>query len=92
MSDVRTHHSAPVALGEAAAIYARGIVSFFHEERGWGLLVSPTVDGEVWVKYDVIDCDGFQNLHPGERIEFRYVRTALGGGRNVAVWVRTLDD
>ena len=72
--------------------YAVGYVSFFHEERGWGLISSPAVDGEIWVKYNVIECDGFQNLHAGEKVEFGYQRSPINGGRNVAVWVKRLYD
>jgi CspA family cold shock protein len=50
----------------------RGTVKTWHDDDGWGVLVSPEVPGEVFVHYTHIEGDGFRELHEGASVDFQY--------------------
>lgn len=51
----------------------RGIVKWFHGEKGYGFLQAETGGADVFVHHSQIDMDGFRTLHEGQQVEFRLV-------------------
>ncbi len=55
-----------------------GVVKWFDAKKGYGFIVSPEVEGDVFVHYTKIEMDGFKKLETGERIAFDVVRSTDG--------------
>jgi cold shock protein len=53
--------------------WTAGTVKVWHEDEGWGVLVSADVAGEVLAHFSNIRGGGYRLLTVGERVEFRYV-------------------
>ena len=51
---------------------AHGVVKFFKTEKGWGVIVSPEVPGDVWVHFSNIEADGYRSLDAGDLVDFAY--------------------
>ena len=51
-----------------------GVVKWFDAKKGYGFIVSPEVEGDVFVHYTKIEMDGFKKLETGEDITFDVVR------------------
>lgn len=59
---------------------ARGTVESWNDEEGWGVLVSPEVDGGIWAHFSAIDADGYRRLEPGAVVDFEYI--VVPGGQD----------
>ena len=53
-----------------------GVVKWFDAKKGFGFIVSPEVDGDIFVHYTKIEMEGFRKLEPGEQVTFDVVRNA----------------
>jgi CspA family cold shock protein len=51
---------------------AIGVVDAWFGEEGWGVILSPEVDGKVFAHFSHIVGTGLRNLHPGEAVRFKY--------------------
>jgi cold shock protein len=51
---------------------ATGIVKFWLDNEGWGVLTSPAVPREVWVPFSAIEGTGYKDLNEGDKVEFSY--------------------
>jgi CspA family cold shock protein len=51
-----------------------GVVKWFDAKKGYGFIVSPEVEGDVFVHYTKIEMEGFKKLETGERIAFDVIR------------------
>jgi CspA family cold shock protein len=49
-----------------------GVVAAWHCDRGWGVLRSAAVDGDVWAHFSNIDATGYRSLEVGETVTFTY--------------------
>src|ERR1700733_5507512 len=47
-----------------------GTVRFWNEDKGWGVLTSPEVPGELWAHFSYIVGAGYRSLRDGERVRF----------------------
>jgi cold shock CspA family protein len=50
----------------------RGEVKFWDNNKGWGALVSPEVEGDVWALWSAVESDEFPELRGGDQVEFDY--------------------
>jgi cold shock protein len=50
----------------------RGTVKTWHDEDGWGVLVSPEVPGEVFAHFSHIEAEGYRHLDAGASVNFEY--------------------
>lgn len=57
---------------------ALGHVKWFNSNKGYGFIVSPDVDGEVFVHFSTIVMDGYRNLNEADRVSFELQRTDKG--------------
>jgi CspA family cold shock protein len=57
----------------------RGTVKTWHDEEGWGVLVSPDVPGEVFALFVDVEGEGYRELHEGAQVDFDYKE--LPGGQ-----------
>ncbi|MFD9080815.1 cold-shock protein [Streptomyces erythrochromogenes] len=65
-----------------------GQVREWHSEEGWGVLVSPTLSGDVWAHFSVIEAEGFRELTAGQAVTFAVEQAEQDRFRWRAVWVR----
>jgi CspA family cold shock protein len=49
---------------------ARGIVKWFNEKKGFGFIVDPAVNGDVFVHFSAIASTGWKTLKEGEEVEY----------------------
>ncbi len=49
---------------------ARGIVKWFNEKKGFGFIVDPAVNGDVFVHFSAIATTGWKTLKEGEEVEY----------------------
>lgn len=63
---------------------ARGTVKWFSEKKGFGFIVDPAVNGDIFVHFSAIQGDGFKTLQDGEAVEYELFQDAKGAkARNV---------
>ena len=48
----------------------RGVVKWFHKDKGYGFVTSDEYEGEIFVHYSAIVGNGFKSLADGQEIEF----------------------
>lgn len=49
---------------------ARATVKWFNDKKGFGFLVDPEIDGDIFVHYSVIQINGFKTLTTGDEVEY----------------------
>jgi CspA family cold shock protein len=71
---------------------ARGTVKFFKPDRGYGAISSPELpDGlDAWVRFSVIEMDGYRALDAGDPVEFDYEAAQQDSFRFCVTRVRKL--
>ncbi len=55
-----------------------GVVKWFDAKKGFGFIVSPEVEGDVFVHYTKIQMEGFKKLETGEKVTFEVMQSAEG--------------
>ena len=75
----------------AEAKDAVGTVQDWYSSDGWGVLVSPDVQGTVFAHFSVIDMSGYRELQPGEQVSFTYTTPGQDGCDHSAQYVKRLD-
>lgn len=55
-----------------------GVVKWFDAKKGYGFVVSPEVEGDVFVHYTKIQMEGFKKLETGEKVAFELIRSPEG--------------
>lgn len=55
-----------------------GVVKWFDAKKGYGFVVSPEVEGDVFVHYTKIQMEGFKKLETGEEVTFELIRSPEG--------------
>jgi CspA family cold shock protein len=58
---------------------ATGTVQDWYSTDGWGVLISPEVEGTVFALFSVIDMPGFHELEPGQPVAFTYTTPGQDG-------------
>ena len=54
-----------------------GVVKWFNNEKGFGF-ISVECEGDVFVHFSAIQCDGYKSLEEGQNVEFDVVEGAKG--------------
>lgn len=68
-----------------------GTVQRWDDEEGWGVLVSPDVEGTVFAHFSHIrDMTGYRFLSRGQSVEFEYETPGQDGCDHSASWVRAV--
>jgi CspA family cold shock protein len=63
---------------------ARGRVKWFNEKKGFGFIVDPAVDGDIFVHFSAIEGEGFKTLQENDLVEYELFRDDKGlKARNV---------
>lgn len=57
---------------------ALGHVKWFNSNKGYGFIVSPDIEGEIFVHFSAIVMDGYRNLNEADRVSFELERTDKG--------------
>jgi CspA family cold shock protein len=52
----------------------RGVVRFWNENEGWGVIDSEQTPSGCWAHFSVIDFDGFRALTAGQVVNFNWVQ------------------
>ena len=61
-----------------------GVIKWFDNKKGFGFIVGPDGERDVFVHYSAIEGDGFRSLKDGERVEYELVDSDKGPqARNV---------
>ncbi|GLY51035.1 cold shock domain-containing protein [Lentzea sp. NBRC 102530] len=71
---------------------ARGTVSRWSAEEGWGVIESPEFDGPVWAHFSSVTPagpGGFRSLRVGDAVEFEAERADQDGYRWRVVTLRS---
>jgi len=55
-----------------------GVVKWFDAKKGYGFIVSPEVEGDVFVHYTKVQMEGFKKLETSENVTFDVVRSPEG--------------
>jgi cold shock protein len=63
---------------------ARGKVKWFNERKGFGFIVDPNVNSDIFVHFSAIKDEGFKTLHEGDEVEYELYNDDKGAkARNV---------
>lgn len=63
---------------------ARGTVKWFNEKKGFGFIVDPAVDSDIFVHFSVINSTGYKTLNEGDQVEYELYHDDKGAkARNV---------
>ncbi len=55
-----------------------GVVKWFDAKKGYGFVVSPDVEGDVFIHYTKIQMEGFKKLETGEQVTFDVIQSPEG--------------
>jgi cold shock protein len=55
-----------------------GKVKWFDRKKGFGFIVAPHQEQDIFVHYTSIEGDGFRSLKDGESVEFELVQSEKG--------------
>lgn len=50
----------------------RGVVRFWNDEDGWGVIDSPATPGGCWTHFSCVSVDGYRTLTPGSAVDFEW--------------------
>lgn len=57
---------------------ARGTVKWFNAKKGFGFIVDPEIQGDIFVHFSEIKSDGFRTLREGEAVEYEIYQDDKG--------------
>lgn len=57
---------------------ARGTVKWFNEKKGFGFIMDPSVNGDIFVHFSAIQTNGFRTLKEGEEVEYELYEDQKG--------------
>lgn len=62
----------------------RGTVKWFNDKKGFGFIVDPNVEGDLFVHFSEIKSEGFRTLKEGDVVEYEFHQDEKGSrARNV---------
>jgi CspA family cold shock protein len=65
-------------------IMSRGTVKWFNEKKGFGFILDPAVQSDIFVHFSAIQSDGFKTLQEGDQVEYELYTDEKGAkARNV---------
>jgi CspA family cold shock protein len=66
------------------AIMPRGVIKWFDTRKGFGFILGPDGNRDIFVHYSGIEGDGFRSLKDGDAVEYELVDSDKGPqARNV---------
>lgn len=65
-----------------------GFVKYFRKDKGYGFIVSPEHEGDLFVHYSDIAGRGYRELNEGDRVDFDLVDNEQKPGKKKATNVR----
>lgn len=57
---------------------ARGKVKWFNAKKGFGFIVDPEINEDVFVHFSEIQCDGFRTLDEGDAVDYEIEHDGRG--------------
>ena len=61
-----------------------GVIKWFDNKKGFGFIVGPTGEPDIFIHYSAIEGGGFRSLRDGEQVEYELVESEKGPqARNV---------
>lgn len=57
---------------------AIGRVKWFNSSKGYGFIISPDIEGEVFAHFSTIVMDGYRKLEEGEQVSFDLIQSSKG--------------
>jgi CspA family cold shock protein len=58
---------------------AKGIVKWFNDKKGFGFIVDPAVDGDIFVHFSaILPLEGRRTLKEGEEVEYELCKEQKG--------------
>jgi len=61
-----------------------GRVKWFSDKKGFGFIVDPEIEGDIFVHFSAIATQGFRSLKEGDDVEFELYQDEKGSrARNV---------
>ncbi len=74
------------SLPNPAVAGSRGTVKWFNEKKGFGFIIDPQVQGDIFVHFSAIQADGFKTLQEGDLVQYELYTDEKGcKARNVLV-------
>jgi cold shock protein len=67
-----------------------GTVQTWYSEEGWGVLVSPKIEGTAFAHFSVVDLPGYRDLQKGQSVRFRHETPGQDGCDHRATYVKVL--
>lgn len=63
---------------------SKGTVKWFNEKKGFGFILDPEVQSDIFVHFSAIQSDGFKTLQEGDQVEYELYTDDKGAkARNV---------
>ncbi len=56
-----------------------GIVKWFNAQRGYGFIVSESIEGDIILHHSEIQMEGYRKLSPGDKVTFELDETRKEG-------------
>jgi CspA family cold shock protein len=61
-----------------------GTVKWFNEKKGFGFILDPAVQSDIFVHFSAIQTDGFKTLQEGDQVQYELYTDEKGAkARNV---------
>jgi CspA family cold shock protein len=67
-----------------------GTVRAWYSEEGWGVLVSPDLEGTAFAHFSAVDMPGYRDLQEGQPVQFQYETPGQDGCDHRATYVKLL--
>lgn len=61
---------------------ARGTITHWNEDEGWGAISSDQVPEQVWAHFGAIEGEGYRMLTVGETVDFEWIAMSSPGGQD----------
>jgi CspA family cold shock protein len=71
-------------MNDAPLTMSKGTVKWFNEKKGFGFILDPKVQSDIFVHFSAIQSDGFKTLQEGDLVEYELYTDEKGAkARNV---------
>jgi cold shock protein len=62
----------------------------WHSEEGWGVLLSPELEGTAFAHFSAVELPDYRYLEEGQTVQFQYVTLGQDGCDHRATYVKLL--
>lgn len=74
LTEAEMPNHSPAAINQPT----QGTVKWFNEKKGFGFIVDPNFEGDIFVHYSEIQVNGFKTLQEGDRVEYELYKDGKG--------------